>query len=774
MPTKVDYNEQTGKRRSLYPASEDYILKAIHADDSQKEKGEISFLLLTANGNNACLKLRFLSKKIVKLHLFLSDSKGQALYPIRNTKQVFSFPKNGDVPVTFRDGDNAWIVETGDVTLSFRKDYWKMEAFVKDEKILEEGVTDANVDNRWKMLPLGFTLEEGKPVAVRENFTLGSNEAIWGLGEKYTSMNRRGRVYHIRQVDALSTDSEKAYLGEPFYLSSKGYGLFCNSFSESMFDVGASSTLSLQIGVKDADLDLVLILEGKEKYREIIEDYIELTGEVPLIPKWALGYWQSKCTYHTQDEVMAIAEQADKLHLPIDVIHIDDWQGAINAGTLKWDKTAFPNPVGMIHALHEKHIHLSVWTFPYVNDNCPEFCKLEEQGFFVRNTRGETALFYATADSKNKVACYDFTNPAFVAWYRERIFAILRDGVDVIKTDFSEALPEDVILFDGSTGTEAHNKIPFLYTNLIYDTMREAFKGTEKIPLIWSRSGYLGAHRIPAIWAGDSSSESAGLSALIHGGLGLSACGTPYWGYDLGGFFLTGLDGNECLPSEEQYLRSFVTGMFLPLARAHGKTAREPWNISENALEVARKYDVFRHRLIPYLWHTAIEAHLTGIPMLRPLYFEYPGDRQAVREDLEYMLGDSLLVCPPFERSSYRVYLPKGRWTNLFTGEVLQGGTDVEVHPKIDEIPVFVRDGSVLEMLPEESNGVWHVSAGEAEKTELLVFTGRAMEKTLYDAVNRDGKVLTMKKQISVLQREDGSLYIPEEIGKQYHDVKIL
>ena len=170
MSTKVDYNEQTGKRRSLYPASEDYILKAIHADDSQKEKGEISFLLLTANGNNACLKLRFLSKKIVKLHLFLSDSKGQALFPIRSTKQVFTFSKNGDVPVTFRDGDNAWIAETGDVTLRFRKDYWKMEAFVQNEKILEVGVSDANVDNRWKMLPLGFTLEDGKAVAVRENF----------------------------------------------------------------------------------------------------------------------------------------------------------------------------------------------------------------------------------------------------------------------------------------------------------------------------------------------------------------------------------------------------------------------------------------------------------------------------------------------------------------------------------------------------------------------------------------------------------------------------
>lgn len=780
----VDYNVQTDYRRSIFAPSEDYILRAVSYDDSRTDRGVVTFCAVTGAGSCAKIEVRFLTERIFELRLYQTDETWHPIAPLRKQKRVFDFDadhtgtcirgcKGSYVKTELLDRPDFWIFRTGAAELAFRKEYWQMTASAGGVRILEEEITDTNVDNRWKMLPLGFSLQNGRSSAVRENLKLGSEEAIWGLGEKYTSMNRRGRVYQIRQTDALSTDSEKSYLGQPFYISSKGYGLFLNTFTESSFDVGASSELSLQIRTEDEDLDYVCILEGEGKYKEIVRDYVRLTGGVPLIPRWAFGYWQSKCSYNTRAEVEEVAEKASELGLPLDVIHIDNWQGPQQAGTFRWNETAFPDPAGMIEGLHQRHIHLSVWNYPYVDTICPEFSELEKKGYFVKNKDGKTALFHATADSETCVACFDFTNPEMVTWYQERIRKVLADGVDVIKTDFSEALPADAVLYDGSTGAEAHNKIPYLYTNLVYDTMMEAFAGTDRLPLIYSRSGYLGANRVPAVWAGDSSSESAGLSAILHGGMGLSACGVAFWGYDLGGFFHTSPKGNECLPTEEQYLRSVVPGLFMPLARTHGKTAREPWNISSRALEVTRKYDILRHRLLPYWWQTALEAHEEGIPMLRPLYMEFPEDPGAGKTESEFMIGDSLLVAPAFERDHYSVYLPEGKWINFFTGETEEGGRYVKVSPAIDEIPVYVRNGSVIGIYPEKTGASMHVPEENNEKADLWIYTDHPFETLLYSAEYHDktGYEVTGHKVI-VLKNADGSFSVPEEIRQQYRTIR--
>ena len=437
----------------------------------------------------------------------------------------------------------------------------------------------------------------------------------------------------------------------------------------------------------------------------ILSSYVRMTGGIPLIPKWAFGYWQSKCSYLCRKQVEEVAADAAKYHVPLDVIHLDSWQKKENAGTWEWNTEAYPHPEEMIDNLHAKGIHLSIWNYPYVSENSPEFRKIETCGYFIRNEEGNTALFRATADADDLVACFDFTNPDCTAWYKDRIRRALQSGADVIKTDFSEAVPENARLYDGTTGVESHNKIPFLYAKTVYEAMAEYFaeEGKGRIPMLWGRSGFAGSHRYPAAWAGDSCSSCTNHAAILRGGLSLALSGVAYWGFDLGGFYKTDSHGDECMPSEEEYLRSFELGMFMPLARAHGKTPREPWHYSAHVLETARRYDEVRHELEPYLYHCAVEAHLFGKPILRPLLYEFPDDLTAAGIDLEYMLGQGFLVAPPFDRKSYPVWLPEGCWTDFWTGNAVQGGRWITAEPDLDALPVFVREGTLLPLQASDS-----------------------------------------------------------------------
>ena len=719
----ADYNPQLGKRRTLFPDSEDYLVNVEHI---QEQGDGLVLMVRTAQGRSAAVRAEFLTDSVIRLKMFTFPEEKE-----RNA--VFDFDsiqaEHGNAGIRrphaeIRPTDKPGHIVYGndDIQLSFRTDFWEMSVSQRGKEILRDQSYDTNVDNRWKVLPAGFTFPAqgaGKeaPVCARMNLLLRSDEAIWGLGEKFTSLNKRGQRIHCWQKDALSTNTEDAYKSHPFYISSYGYGLLLNTYARSCFDIGCTSQVSLQISAEDTLLDVILFLDpevrtgldeaprGSGFVARILSSYVRMTGGIPLIPKWAFGYWQSKCSYLCRKQVEEVAADAAKYNVPLDVIHLDSWQKKENAGTWEWNTEAYPRPEEMIDNLHDKGIHLSIWNYPYVSENSPEFRKIETCGYFIRNEEGNTALFRAMADADDLVACFDFTNPDCTVWYKDRIKRALRSGADVIKTDFSEAVPENARLYDGTTGVESHNKIPFLYAKTVYEAMAEYFaeEGKGRIPMLWGRSGFAGSHRYPAAWAGDSCSSCTNHAAILRGGLSLALSGVAYWGFDLGGFYKTDSHGDECMPSEEEYLRSFELGMFMPLARAHGKTPREPWHYSAHVLETARRYDEVRHELEPYLYHCAVEAHLFGKPILRPLLYEFPDDLTAAGIDLEYMLGQGFLVAPPFDRKSYPVWLPEGCWTDFWTGNAVQGGRWITAEPDLDTLPVFVREGTLLPLQASDS-----------------------------------------------------------------------
>lgn len=555
----------------------------------------------------------------------------------------------------------------------------------------------------------------------------------------------------------LTGEQELFHIGEGVQMSSRGYAILLNTYTRSKFEMGSFSNVAYNMSVEDKVLDYVIWM-GND-YKALLKSYINQTGKIPMIPKWALGLWMSKCSYQTQDEIYEVVKISKERDIKIDVIHIDGWQKEGDAGAWVWDYERFPNPEEMIYKLKKEGIHLCLWIFPYIDENSKYFKEAEEKGFLVKNTKGVTSRFYSTATSTSKVGCFDFTNPHFIEWYKPKVRSVVSMGIGAVKTDFSEAVPEDAVYFDGSTGIQGHNKLTFLYAKTIYDIMAEVKIPLGELPMLWGRSGYAGSHTIPAAWAGDSSTHLNNHACILRGGLSASMSGIPFWGFDMGGFYNTDHEGYECVPTDEEYIRSCQFGFFNSLSRCHGKTPREPWNFGEKAEKIFKKFNDIRHLLLPYLYSTTYKTHLSDIPVIRPVVMEYPEDRSARNVELEYFLGDSLLVVPVFDQEDeIDVYLPNGQWIDLFTHERIKGGRWVKRKIELDKIPVFIRQNKMIPMLTKIPENIEE----KYENLDVILFCEDEIRDTYID----DGNVQNLKAKI-----EEGTLFINTDMDASYFTV---
>lgn len=681
---EVTYNPQLGYLKTVFDHNFDFLTEI---RDYQAGESCLELTAGTYQKKKARVRIDFLTGEAFRFRM----------YPLEKTglceNAVFSL--EGNYKVSVKEYDAYLEAAAGRMTLRLRKRPWELSVFLDGKLLTRENVCDSNVDNMCKYLPIGFDCDsEGNVTKVRETMYLYSDESFYGFGEKFTGFDKRGQVIHCRQCDALSTNTERSYKTFPYFMSSRGYSILLNTYTDNVFDMGAGSGVSYGMEVSDQMLDYVMFCN--RDYKGLIRDYTELTGRSPMIPKWAFGLWMSKCSYRTQEEVETVASTLREKGIPADVIHIDGWQNMSNSGLWQWDLERFPDPKGMIEKLRSMHFHLSLWMWPYIAVGTEGFEFAKEKGYLVKNEKGEISTFHSAATSDHYFAAFDFTNPHMVEWYRGLVQNVVKEGVGVIKTDFSEAVPLDAVYYDGSNGLQGHNKLPLLYAKTIYEACRDVKLPNGERPMLWGRSGYAGSQNYPGNWAGDSSTHENNLACILRGGLSIGLSAVPFWGHDIGGFYNTDSDGYECPPTENQYIRSAQFGLLSPLSRCHGKTPREPWNFSQKAQEVFLSYDKLRYRLAPYLYSTAWEAHNTGIPMLRALLLEYPYDRAAREIGMQYMLGNSLLVAPVFDQDDFALYLPKGSWVCLHTGERVSGGGWIAPAITQEDIPVYLRENSAV------------------------------------------------------------------------------
>ncbi len=546
-------------------------------------------------------------------------------------------------------------------------------------RIYSQNNEDKVVNFAFESLPFGFAYNPHTEESIAAfSSRMDHDEQYFGFGEQYSPANKKMQEVDVFITDPLSVGTSRTYLSLPFYMSSKGYGCYVNTHFRSKFFMGNRSNHACSAHIDSEDILDIFLFYGPT-YREILKSYTDITGKSPMVPKWSFGLWMSRCSYKTQEEVMAVARDMRAHDIPCDVLNIDtDWFEKPWACDWKFGKETFPDPKAMMDALLKMGIKISVWQKPYITvEHMPEMTAwMQEKGWLPINSHGELAR-------ANPV--FDISNPEAYTWYKEQLKQLFELGVRVIKTDMGEGVPLEANYY-GYGGKEMRNIYAYLYNKAAYEaTMESQGEG-----LLWARSGYAGSQKFPIHWAGDPTTDFDGLRHSIRSGLSMGLSGFTFWSHDIGGFL-----GR---PTPEVYIRWAQAGMFCSHSRAHGAgNPREPWTFGEEAENIFRKFTKLRYRLLPYIYSMACAYSGEGLPIMRHLALDFQEDPWTVYVEDQWMFGEAFLVAPILDSSCTRkIYLPKGKWIDFWSLKEIEGGCFIDYEAPLDFMPLFVREGSII------------------------------------------------------------------------------
>ncbi len=625
------------------------------------------------------------------------------------------------LPLATKESGESVEISTGALTLVFDK-------FPFGFKLLDQNGRRIALSGGARRQVAGFPFAGAMDFGLnRSGFSLElqPGEKIIGLGEQFSSVNHIGRKFELIANDALGVGTGLVYKPAPVWHSSKGYSAFLHGPGPMSVSVGTPYPSLLQVENELDNLDLFLI--AGEGLKERLTHYSELTGRMNVPPRWALGVWMSRCRYANREELEAAAKGMREHRVPCDVLHIDpDWLvlDRLNCDFI-WSEEKYPAPKEMFASLLEDGFHASVWELPYLDEASPLSEYAKEMGYLVRSSDNEPALVDRTF-SRDGRARYlvDFSNPDARKWWGEKNEELLDLGASVLKCDFGEGLPDSASMSDGLSGRNWRNLYPLWYSRTVHETVA---KKTQREPLVWSRSGWAGSQRYPAQWGGDPEASFAGLAASLRGGLGWAVSAPGMWSHDIGGFYGMG-------PSKELFIRWSQIGCLSPLTRFHGLTPREPWVFGEEVLGIVRDYVELRYRLLPYLMSAAKQGSLFGWPMLRPLTFEDPTDITLYDVEHEFLLGPDLLIVAVLDETTplaeVEIVLPKGSWSDFWTGEAHVGPKRFTAKVPLDKMPIFVRSGGAIpfgemgQHTMEIPDDKWSISIWPGPDTTTTIYQG--------------------------------------------------
>ena len=599
---------------------------------------------------------------------------------------------------------------------------------------------------------------------VGATFAAPKDEHYYGLGQNQEGyFDRRGRVVRCAH-DYNAPGGQSVCV--PFVVTNKGYGILWDNPSRTtvQFAIGNATKWTSDVGQRVS----FFVIAGKT-YDEIYEGFRRLTGDVAMLPKSAYGYIQCKQRYSSQAELMGVAKGYRERHLPIDDLVID-WFTYTKMGQMDMDPAAWPDPVGMLKELHAMNYHVMISVWPRFVPGSRYYPLLLKNGWFEHladgtPTNGEP---YDHAGSD-----IDTTNPDAAKWY----WGIVKEnyvdkGFDAFWADETEPdiSPNDSYFHVGP-GTEYFNTYPLFHTAAFYNGMRKDMK---ERALILARDAYPGAQHHGAIfWSSDISPTWDVMKRQVPTGINFVASGMPYWSTDIGGW--QGLPYSHTPerpvlidPSDaraevghyddypELYVRWFEYGAFQPNFRTHGtRPENEVWSYGKQAEPILEKFLRLRYELMPYIYSLGYRVNQTGAPFMRGLFMDFGDDPKVANIGDEYMFGPALLVAPVTDQgmTSREVYLPAGTdWYNFWTNERVHGGQSLTVSAPIDEIPLFVRAGSILPL------GTVVESTNEVQKiAKVRVYPGA---DGAFDLYRDDGTTYAYEKggfEVSHLRWDDAA-----------------
>jgi len=609
---------------------------------------------------------------------------------------------------------------------------------LSDQLILKESLIDS------AFIPTADV--NGKSYKIEQKFKLSGDEALYGLGQDQRGiMNYRNHSVLLKQ--------RNMFVANPFLLSSKGYGLFWDNYSETTFSDDRKGA-SFKSVIGDC-IDYYFVYGGTSD--GTIAAYRELTGAAPMFGKWVYGLWQCRERYQSQEEIVEVVEKYRKLNVPLDNI-VQDWRyWGMEEDT--WNATEFGNPnfsdpKGMIDKIHNQHAHVMISVWPSFGEKTAIYDELNQNKMLYD---------FKTWPSTDKVKVYDAFNEKardiYWKYMNKNLFSI---GMDAWWLDATEPEQGDRQGKIDSTQTSLGsfkrfaNAFPLQTNKGVYENQRKT--SSDKRVFILTRSAFTGQQRYGAsTWSGDIDGNWEVFHNQIAAGVNFSLSGIPYWTTDIGGFWVR----PELYPKgvadpayQELYVRWFQFGAFSPLFRSHGtNTPREIYQFGKKgywAYDVQEKYINLRYRLLPYIYSQSWCVTSKGASVIRGLVMDFPTDTTALNVANQYMFGPSLLVTPVSEAlyswqngklwesdfsttKSTSVYLPESQgWFDFWTGEKYTGGKHVLKQTPMDILPLYVKAGSIIPMGPT----MQYATEKKADPIELRVYTGADAEFTLYEDEN--------------------------------------
>ncbi len=666
--------------------------------------------------------------------------------------------EQGFVPEIAEGGDFYELI-AGDTKVHISKFGWNVQFYYKDKKltggawrastVIDESKfkvsarLNASQDDTFWSYP-----RDSRSSYIREQLNLSVGECIYGFGEKFTTFVKNGQNVETWNSDG-GTCSDQSYKCIPFYVSSRGYGVFVNSSDKVSYEVASDTVSKVSFTVPGERLEYFLI--GGADLTEVISNYTTLTGKPALPPAYTFGLWltTSFTTSYDEETVTSFIDGMAERDIPLQVFHFDCfWMKEFEWCNFEWDKRQFPDPAAMLKRLKAKGLEICVWINPYIAQRSKLFDEGMKNGYFIKNPDG--SVFQCDMWQPG-MALVDFTNPEACNWYASKLKALCEMGVDAFKTDFGERIPTNVTYYDGSDPIAMHNYYTYLYNKTVFNVLKEYYG--ENKACLFARSATAGGQKFPVHWGGDCSAEYTSMAETIRGGLSLCLSGFGYFSHDMSGF--------EATATPDIYKRWAAFGLFSSHSRLHGNSSyRVPWLFDEEAVDVLRTFTKLKGKLMPYIWAQAHKTSTVGVPMMRAMVIDYADDPACLYLDRQYMFGDNILVAPILnDEGTAEFYLPAGKWTDIISGKQYDGGKYYNEKYDYFSLPCLAKPNSIITYGAFEKNFEYDY-LNNAEVVIYELESGKSASCTIYDvdsnkvleltAVNNGGSIdVTFTKNAS-------------------------
>lgn len=631
-----------------------------------------------------------------------------------------------------KESDEYWELISGDTKVRIGKWNWNIQYFHKDKKLTGGSWRATTVinENQFRLSSrLAYTQDDtfwdypqdARNTYIREQLTLSVGENIYGFGEKFTTFVKNGQTVETWNSDG-GTCSEQSYKCIPFYISSRGYGIFVNSSDKISYEVASDTVSKVSITVPGESLEYFVI--GGENLHEVLANYTTLTGKPALPPAYTFGLWltTSFTTKYDEETVTSFIDGMAERDIPLQVFHFDCfWMKEYEWCNFEWDTRQFPDPPAMLKRLKDRGLEICVWINPYIAQRSKLFDEGVQNGYFIKNLDG--SVFQCDMWQPG-MAIVDFTNPAACEWYASKLKKLCEMGVDCFKTDFGERIPTKVKYFDGSNPIAMHNYYTYLYNKTVFNVLKEYYG--ENKACLFARSATVGGQQFPVHWGGDCSAEYTSMAETLRGGLSLCASGFGYFSHDMSGF--------EATATPDIYKRWAAFGLFSTHSRLHGNSSyRVPWLFDEESVDVLRFFTKLKGKLMPYIWSQAIKTSTIGVPMMRAMVIDFENDPACLSLDRQYMFGDNILVAPIFnEEGTAEFYVPAGTWTDIISGKQYEGGKFYNEKFDYFSLPCLAKPNSIIAYGSFEKDFEYDYLNG----TEFVIYEpedGKTIECNIYN-----------------------------------------